>query len=56
VKIKVGDKVNICSKGHWADGEWGIVRLICGDEYHVGIAGDESCMVFAKSELKRAAK
>jgi len=43
----VGKKVTIK-----ASGDWGIVRMIEGDVYHIGLFGDtRSSMVFDRSEF-----
>lgn len=48
--VKVGDRVEI--KTGWARGEWGIVKLIKGNEYHVGIANSNtSVLVYWRNEL-----
>lgn len=52
--LNIGDTVRI--KGPWNHdnifaGEWGVVRLIKGGQYHVGIAGGDPAPVFGRREL-----
>lgn len=48
-KIAEGDKVFI--KAGDEKGSWGIVKLISGDEYHVGVAGEDMARTYDRKEL-----
>ena len=51
--LEVGKKVKIKSPSSWANGEWGIIKGIDGDDYYVAIANDpHQALLFAKEELK----
>lgn len=56
--INVGDTVEI--KGEWSHdnifaGEWGVVKMIKGGVYHVGLYGGDHAPIFNRRELKRIA-
>ena len=51
--LEVGKKVKIKSPSSWANGEWGVIKGIDGDDYFVAIANDpHQALLFAKEELK----
>lgn len=54
MQIPDESRVEIKSPGHWANGEWGIVKLFDGNEYHVAINGGSEQLVFGAPELRRA--
>jgi hypothetical protein len=50
--IKEGTRVEIKSPGHWAHKEWGIVKGLIGDEYHVAPwGGDNETIILYRDEL-----
>ena len=52
-QIKVGTLIKVQSKGHWMNGEWGIVKWNNGDEY--GVApwdGKDMELLFYRNELR----
>ena len=55
--VVVGDMVDIRSRGHWADNEWGVVVLIRCGEYHVAPWGDDNhSIVLCRNEIRRNVK
>lgn len=50
-KICVGDKV-VIKKG-WLKGNWGTVKMIDDDWYHVAMFNGNDCMVFARDEIRK---
>jgi transcription elongation factor len=54
-KIIVGDKVQIRLGQSWMSGEWGIVREVNGDEYHVAPYNDEKmALIYSRAEIRLA--
>ena len=54
--IKVGDTVEI--KGEWFHdnifaGEWGVVKVVRGGVYHVGLYDGDHAPIFHRKELKK---
>lgn len=53
-RIKVECQVIVKAKDSWANGEWGIVKAIYGEDCFVAIANDPNQQwVFSKKELNR---
>ena len=49
-RMSVGNKVKILVG--WMKGEWGIIRKIDGNEYHVALYNGNECLLFNKKELR----
>jgi ribosomal protein L24 len=52
--IAIGDRVTI--KAGDEKGQWGIVRMVLADEYHVAIAGGSDVRVYERSEISKPRK
>lgn len=52
--MKNETKVYIISPGHWANGEWGIIKGFDGEYYHVALYNGREQLIFTPKELKKA--
>lgn len=54
VRVVEGNRVTILQGDE--KGSWGIVQLVQGDEYHVGIAGGNDSRIYERDEIRKSRK